>query len=68
MPLTFESGIKDTKKGAGVVDLHYQSVRTAPAILDQMLFTALKEYAEVWLITGKKSHRNQFPVQPLVAA
>ena len=45
--------------GAGrvaVIDLHYQSVRTARVVLDEMLPAALASHAEVWVITGTGHH------------
>ena len=41
---------------AGVLDLHYQSVRSAAAVLDELLPTALHAHPEVWVITGTGHH------------
>lgn len=51
----------DDERGApavsvGVVDLHFQSVRTAPVVLETKLTTALHAHAEVWVVTGTGHH------------
>ena len=66
VPLTFgtsaggrSSGRSNEEAGAGVVDLHYQSVRTVAGVLDRILPVALDAHAEVWVITGTGHHTNQ---------
>jgi hypothetical protein len=39
-----------------VVDLHFQSTRTAPDVLDEVLPAALGAHAEVWVVTGTGHH------------
>jgi len=44
--------------GAGILDVHYQSSRTVPLVLDALLPAALTKYLEVWVITGTGHHTN----------
>ncbi|KAL3915941.1 MAG: hypothetical protein SGPRY_007025 [Prymnesium sp.] len=44
---------------AKVLDMHYQSVRTTPIVLDAVLMAALQKHVEVWIITGTGHHTNQ---------
>lgn len=45
--------------GAGVMDLHYQSVRTVPLVLGRLLPSALEQHLEVWLVTGTGHHTER---------
>jgi len=60
-----ERGVRDESNrarraaGAGVLDMHYQSVRTAPVVLEATLNAALQAHAEVWLITGTGHHTHR---------
>jgi hypothetical protein len=51
----------------GVVDLHYQSSRTAPLVLDATLASQLAAHDEVWLITGTGHHTDRASHQRAVA-
>jgi hypothetical protein len=42
--------------GAGVVDLHFQSLSTFESVLTQNLSSELQQYGEVWVITGSGHH------------
>ena len=65
LPRTLAAGEHDRRgqghAGApvGVLDLHYQSVRTAAVVLDAKLPSALREHAEVWVITGSGHHTDR---------
>ena len=39
--------------------MHYQSVRTAPVVLDATLAAALEHSREVWLVTGTGHHTDK---------
>ena len=52
---------------AGVLDLHYQSVKTAAAVLDAQLPDTLRAHAEVWLVTGTGHHTDRHSHQRHVA-
>ena len=43
----------------GVLDLHYQSVKTAGYVLDSLLPAALETCAEVWVVTGTGHHTDR---------
>jgi len=43
---------------AGVLDMHFQSTKTASYVLDEVLPRALVEYVEVWVITGTGHHTD----------
>ena len=42
----------------GVLDLHFQSMRTAEVVLDALLPGALRAHAEVWIVTGTGHHTD----------
>jgi hypothetical protein len=50
-----------------VLDLHYQSVKTAASILDARLAEALRGHAEVWLVTGTGHHTDRHSHQKHVS-
>ena len=43
----------------GVLDLHYQSVKTSSFVLDTLLADALRRYEEVWIVTGTGHHTDR---------
>ena len=45
--------------GVGVVDLHFQSTRTAVTVLESVLPSALRANNEVWVITGTGHHTDK---------
>mmetsp|Transcript_46762 Transcript_46762/g.122804 ORF Transcript_46762/g.122804 Transcript_46762/m.122804 type:complete len:456 (-) Transcript_46762:389-1756(-) len=58
LPLTLASSVPTASRApaAAVLDLHYQSVKTAAVVLDRMLGQRLASHAEVWVITGTGHH------------
>ena len=43
----------------GVLDLHFQSTKTAAVVLDAVLWAALERHAEVWVVTGTGHHTDR---------
>ena len=39
-----------------VIDLHFQSIKTFPAVLSAVLVQKLREHGEVWVVTGSGHH------------
>ena len=46
-------------KDVAVMDLHFQSVKTAPIVLDARLPALLEGHAEVWVLTGTGHHTDK---------
>jgi hypothetical protein len=51
--------VRTVAAAVGVIDLHYQSERTAPIVLAAELMSMLARHAEVWIITGTGHHTNK---------
>ena len=41
------------------MDLHYQSVKTASVVIEQVLPALLDAHAEVWVVTGTGHHTDR---------
>ena len=52
-------GPRPQSNTVGVIDLHFQSVRTAAACLDELLPNYLRMHCEVWLVTGTGHHTDK---------
>merc|ERR1712228_570810 len=62
-----ESGLRGREPpSVGVLDMHFQSTKTAPYVLDEMLPNALAEHVEVWIITGTGHHTDNHSHQKSV--
>ena len=62
VPMTLppvEDRRRANRTGVGVVDLHFQSVKTAEGVLERVLPHALRTHAEVWLVTGTGHHTDK---------
>ena len=47
------------KGPVGVIDLHFQSVKTMAAVLDAVLYETLRTHGETWLVTGTGHHTDR---------
>lgn len=55
-PIERYKEVSTSVQRADVVDLHFQSVKTFPAVLSSVLPGKLKEHREVWIVTGSGHH------------
>mmetsp|Transcript_54 Transcript_54/g.80 ORF Transcript_54/g.80 Transcript_54/m.80 type:complete len:634 (+) Transcript_54:111-2012(+) len=55
-PLERYAAVAALQTRPDVLDLHFQSTRTAPLVLDQVLDEALKARGQLWLVTGSGHH------------
>ena len=68
LPSTLQAAtIGGHRATVGVMDLHYQSVRTAALVLDTVLPELLHVHSEVWVITGTGHHTDKASHQRSVA-
>lgn len=54
-----DGGISRSKRGGSgvaLIDMHFQSAKTAEAVLDKFLTLALINHAECWIVTGSGHH------------
>eukprot|EP00979_Chaetoceros_neogracilis_P001386 scaffold246_cov177-Chaetoceros_neogracile.AAC.3 len=55
-PIARYKEVSTTVQRADVLDLHFQSVKTFPAVLSNILPGKLKEHGEIWIVTGSGHH------------
>jgi hypothetical protein len=55
-PIARFNEVSSTIQRDDVIDLHFQSVKTFPAVLSSFLAAKLKDHGEVWVITGSGHH------------
>ena len=55
-PIARYKEVSTTVQRADVVDLHFQSVKTFPAVLSNVMPGKLKDHGEVWIVTGSGHH------------
>ena len=55
-PIARYKEVSTTVQRADVVDLHFQSVKTFPAVLSSIMPVKLKDHGEVWIVTGSGHH------------
>uniref|UniRef100_A0A8J9S575 C3H1-type domain-containing protein n=1 Tax=Phaeodactylum tricornutum TaxID=2850 RepID=A0A8J9S575_PHATR len=48
--------VSATTRREDVIDLHFQSTKTFPIVLETVLPNTLKRYGEVWVVTGTGHH------------